>query len=151
WRLDMRPGEHSQLADDAVADCDENGQRARGLKRQISHRRPPVGRRPDLEPGPQGAVRAPEKIDQGYGIEVEHLRPGQLALEDSIEAQDLAIESVPGTADTALPPQHHDFVLARRHDARVHAPLDFCRLQWAPHLPPRRAATRESAPRSAIG
>jgi hypothetical protein len=38
-RLDVRVGEHSQFSDGAVGNGDNNGQRAGGLQRQVSHLR----------------------------------------------------------------------------------------------------------------
>src|SRR5437660_6532622 len=77
-----------------------------------------------------------QETRDGRGIEVEHLRACELSFTDFIKAQHLSIKPFSGGTYSALPPKDDHFVLARSHNARIHSPLYFSRLERVPRLGP---------------
>src|SRR5262249_33565709 len=64
-----------------------------------------------------------EESTDGDGIEKEHLRLREPSAVDLIQAENRTLASVSAAADSSLPPEDYDFVVGRRHNARIHAPL----------------------------
>src|SRR5438067_974236 len=95
-----------------------------------------------------------EEAEHRGGVEVEHLRTGELSLTRLIETQDRAVEAFSRGAQSPLPPQHdHLPLVVRGHDAWVHPPLRLGRLQ---RVPGRAPATRpgldlRATTRAAVG
>jgi hypothetical protein len=70
------------------------------------------------------------------GIEIEHLRPREPSAADLIQAENRTIATVSAPTYSSLPPEDHDFLVGRRHNARIHRL--FCRrgLQRDPRVCP---------------
>src|SRR6516162_331438 len=75
-----------------------------------------------------------EEAEDGSGVEVEHLRAGELAVADSVQAQRFHVEPLAGRFEASLVPEHDDFLACRGDDSRVHAPFVPGRLQGVPDL-----------------
>src|SRR5207247_7057264 len=77
-----------------------------------------------------------QEADQRRGVEIEHLSPRELSLQDLIETEHRAIESVAIRIDPPLTPEHDDFVVARGHDTGIHPSLGLARLEGEPRVAP---------------
>src|SRR5205807_1539624 len=100
------------------------------------------------------AAGAVEEAEHGGGVEVKHLRTGELSLTHLIQTQYRAVEAFSRGTTSPLSPQHdHLPLVIRGHDAWVHPPLRLSRLQRVPYRAP---ATRpgldlRATTRSAVG
>src|SRR5262245_44558616 len=90
------------------------------------------------------ARRLREERGHFRAVEMEHLRAGELAVPDAIEAEHLASEAIAAGCHAPLVPERDDLVVARRDDAHVHALLGVRRLQRDPG--PRPGGTVGRAP-----
>src|SRR5262249_47933253 len=72
--------------------------------------------------------------EDGGGVEVEHLRAGELPVPDLVEAQCFHVEPLAVRSQAPLVPEHDDLLVGRRDDPRVHPPFVLGWLQPVPHL-----------------
>src|SRR5262249_37623720 len=54
------------------------------------------------------------------GIKIEHLRPRELSAVDLIQTKNGTVATVSGRTRSSLPPEDHDFMVSRRHNAWIH-------------------------------
>ena len=70
-----------------------------------------------------------EEAEDRGGVEVEHLRAGELPIPHPVKAQRLHVEPLAVRSEAPLVPEHHDLLVGRGDDPRVHPPFAPGRLE----------------------
>src|SRR5215469_8510234 len=89
---------------------------------------------PNLGSPPWPSSGLPEEAEDGGGVEVEHLRAGELPVPHRVQAQRFHVEPLTARSQAALVPEHDNLLAGRRDDPRVHAPFVPGWLQGVPDL-----------------
>jgi len=102
-------------------------------------------------PGWDNPAGPGEEAADRRGVEVEHLRAGELPLTHAVKAENLTVEAVPSRRQAALPPQHDHLLAGRRNHPRLEPPEIGGGLQPVPVRGPALAAPAQSPDAAAIG